>query len=358
MVGHLDVAAFFLTLAAVSVFTRPVRTLIHEAGHAFAAKAMGQVVRQARIGSGPIRHKLRFGGVVFEIASFSWTGGQVQFFSPDKPAGPVASRFIFAAGSLANGFTAVAAFGFAYLLQGIGVLATAFAAFSIFNLYMGFYNLIPRNTGDNESMPSDGRQLLNTFKPCRSPDPELLQLGRASSYGHIGLYSEALAVAKIDWQASPLKVVLAAMILHLLSRAEGDHAAIDFYLAHEVELLPVENSSPDDKAGFPWLWANVAWSAVKLGEPDLADRVGHMAEAAMAAAPDHPEIQGTYGAWLISIDRPEEGIPHLVGATRMIESSIDKADFCRFIARGLRRKGDEQRAAQYDALQAYLKSKP
>lgn len=74
--------------------------------------------------------------------------------------------------------------------------------------------------------------------------------------------------------------------------------------------------------------------------------------------PDRDEFRGTYGAWLVSVGRSDEGLPLLVQAARGIDNTIDKADFCDFIARAWHQKSNPQRAATYDALAVHLWAKP
>jgi Zn-dependent protease len=351
--------SLFLTImVATSIPTLPLRILIHEAGHAFAARLVGQVVWQARIGSGPIRKAFRAGGVVFEIRAIPWTGGFVRHFSSGHPASRLSRAFITAAGPLANLLTAVVALGFSYLCQGIGVLAAAFAGFGLFSLFVGVYNLIPRRFGDNETVASDGRQLLNLLKPQTPPSPLARRMQDAAGYSYMGRYDDAVATAMNDWQSTPLKLFFANQILHNLSRGRGDRAAIDFYLANAREFEDHDDADADTRSGLAWIWANIAWSAVKLGDPAFSDLAKRLVDAAIAIVPDRDEFRGTYGAWLVSVSRSGEGVPLLVQAARGIDNNIDKADFCDFIARAWRQENDPQRAATYDALAAHLRTKP
>jgi len=347
---------FMLIMAVTSLPTLPLRILIHEAGHAFAARLMGQIVWQARIGSGPIRQRLRLLGVVFEIRAYPWMGGLVNFFGPAEPVGRPAEAFIIAAGPLANVLAAVIAFGLNYLCQWVGVVAAVFAGFGAFNLLVAIYNLVPRRFGDNETVASDGRQLLNTLKRRAIPNPPIRQMRLAAGYSYMGRYGDAATTAMNEWQATPLKFFFAIQILHNLSRGQGDRAAIDFFFANESEFQERDETDTTIKSNLAWVRANVAWSALKLDDPALSELAGRMAEAAIAAVPDHVEMRGTYGAWLVSVGREEEGLPLLVGAARGIDSTIDKADFCDFIARAWRQKGDPKKAAQYEALQAHLRT--
>jgi len=358
ILGDLDKSpersAFLLIMLATSFPTLPVCILIHEAGHAFAARLTGKIVSEARIGSGPVRRRLRIGDVIFEIRAYPWMGGLVKFFSPSEQSSRAAEAFIIAAGPFANIAAAVVAFGLSYFFQTLGVVAAALAGFGIFNMFIAIYNLVPRSAGDIESVPSDGRQLLDTLKPRAKADPVWRQVQRLSGYGHMGRYDEAVAAARDDWQRSPLKFFIASLIQHNLSRGQGERAALAFYFTHEDAFQVRDDLNSDDRASLAWVWANAAWSAIKLDDPGLAELAGRMAAAAIATVPDRPETEGTYGAWLVSTGRAKEGLPLLLRAVRTIHNPVDKADFCTFLARGWRREGNERRAAQYDALRAHL----
>ncbi len=349
------VFTFMSIMAAVSIPTLPLRIFIHEAGHAFAARLVGQVVWQARIGSGPIRHRLRIGGVVFEIRAYPWMGGLVKFFGPVRPAGRIGEAFIIAAGPLANLMAAIISFALSYICQCVGVLAAAFAGFGAFNLFVAVYNLIPRRAGDDETVASDGRQLLDTFEARATPNPLLRQMRLAAGYSDLGRYDEAVATAIDNWRATPLKLFFAVQILHNLSRGRGDRAAIDFYLAHHAEFEDHEDADAETRSSLAWVWANVAWSALKLADPAFCELANRLAAAAFVVVPDRDEIRGTYGAWLVSVGRSGEGLPLLVQAARGIDNAIDKADFCGFIARGWHQRGDAARAELFDALVVHLR---
>ncbi len=351
---------FLLVMAVISVLTLPLRILIHEAGHAFSARLLGQIVSQARIGSGPVRRRLRVAGVNFEIRAYPWMGGIVKFFDPHGSIPRGAKAFIIAAGPLANLLTAAIALDLSYWCQDVGIIAAALAGFGLFNGLIAITNLIPRRFGDNETVPSDGRQLLNMLKPGEPPNPLLLQIYHATEYSYMGRYDDAVAAAKANeqWHTTPLKLFFAIQIFHNLSRGQGERAALDFYFAHQNEFQDPDNVGADALSSLPWIQANVAWSALKLGDPELAELAARMAEAAIAAVPDNPEIVGTYGAWLVSVGRGGEGLPFLVRAARAIGNNIDKADFCRFIASGRYQQGDATRAETYTALEAHIRTLP
>ncbi len=355
-----ETGGFWLMIVVMSVPTLPLRTLIHEAGHAFAARLMGQVVSQARIGCGPVRHKLRAGEVTFEIRAYPWMGGLVRFFDPKGTTHRGAKAFIIAAGPLANLLAAVISFTLSYLCQDVEAIAAIFLGFGFFNALGTVFNLIPSRFGDNETVPSDGRQLLNLFKRGEPPNPRLLQIGRIINYSHMGRYAEAVATAQEnqEWHSPSSKLILAAQILHDLSRSQGNRVALDFYFAHQAEFENPENIDADATSGVPWIQANVAWSALKLGDPAVAELAGRMAEAAIAVVPDKPDMWVVHGAWLVSVDRSDEGLPFLVRAARTISNNIDKADICAFIARGWRQKENASLAQVYEALEAHIRTLP
>lgn len=380
LVSDHDHVLFVLIAAAMSWPTRGLRTLIHEAGHAFAARAVGHDIIRAEVGRGPMRKILRLGDLTFTIRRYAWLGGRVRHFDPRNRGNRAVAILITAAGPLANILTAgvsIAAgaliaraasgwevrtlMDFAMFSAGhppawldpamtaAHILSAACVGFGVFNLFMGLFNLIPQRTGDDETVPSDGQRLLNLLGKATKPaaPPDVLHYVHVCALSDMERHEEVIALALDGWETSRLKHGLATSMMHNLSRGRGDQAVIDFYLAHQDEL----QGDPDKRC---WIDVNVAWSALKLGDSSLAPLAAETAETAMQVVPDHPAALGTYGAWLISVGQAAEGLPLLIGAARTIDNNIDKADFCRFLARGWRAIGDTNRAETTEALAAYL----
>ncbi len=315
------------------------------------------VVWRTQIGSGPVRRKFMTWTVPFDICAYSWTGGRMHHFNPAGQSKRGAMAAIVIAGPTANGLVAILCLALAHLLEPASLASTLLSRFGYLNLIMAIHNLIPRRFEDNESVASDGRRLLDMLvKPPRAADPRRQQLPRIMGYSRLHRYDDMIAAASEAWQAAPLKYLLAAVIAEGLSRTQGDRAALDFYLAHESEFQGGEDLAKDREACLHILQSTIALSALKLGDPAFTRMAEVLSRMAFETDPDKSEMQGTYGAWLVSIDRTDEGLPFLIQGARASESLADKADFCIFLAYAWHRKGDPQRATQYDALQTYLRA--
>ena len=357
--GHASIRTVLLPLLVLTASTTPLRIFVHEAGHALLARMHGHIVWRTQIGSGPVRHKFTIGSIPFETCAYPWTGGRMSHFNPAGPSKRGARAAIVMAGPTANALIATLCLVAANSVVAANVASTLLSTFGYLNLIMAVYNLIPRRFGDNESVASDGQRLLDIlFKPTSDADPRRDQLLQTVGYGALRRYDDMIAAASDAWQTAPLKYMLAAIIAEGLSRTQGDRAALDFYLAHESEFQGGEDIAQDREAHLHILESTIALSVLKLGDPTFTRVAEVLSKAAFDTASDAPEMQGAYGAWLASVDRIDEGLPVLVQGTRKSGSLLDKADFCIFLARAWRQKGDEQRAAQYDALQVHLRAKP
>ncbi len=354
LVGDQGNAAFIAFLFGLPAFlSLPLCIFIHEAGHAFAARLMGQEILQARIGLGPVKRIVRLWGVDFEIRRYSYAGGSVRHFCLRGPATRLQRAFITAAGPLAN----FAAAGVAGIVagglgrdEGAGQMVLAlFGGFAFPQVMMGIYNLIPSRFGDENPVASDGQQLLNLLKRRPDGNPERNKPMLVSALFQLRRYDEAIAMATIGLWDSPYKFVFVAQIVNGLSRSKGDRAVLDFYLAHRDKL-----GSADLLGYRPWILATVAWSALKLGDPAYDAVADSLSGDALAAAPDTAEMQATRGAWLIYSGDNDAGLKLMIPAVREIDSLIDRSELCAFIARGWEHKGDSAQATQYNAVSRHL----
>jgi len=334
---------WLLLMVLFGMLTLPSRFLVHELGHAIAVRLCGYIVTDASVGKGPVSRTLRLFGIVFRIRRYPWMGGHVRYGGRDGYYPGIKTVFIAAAGPAANLFVGITAFFAA--VQAASVfepLAMILSSFGIFNLFTGVYNLLPMKR-DGE-FKSDGRRIFEAFKPRPVPDPENARFSWLVDLQLAGRHEEVLAEVG-GWHLSPLRGIIACIILWSMARAHGERAAVDFWMQHEPFLSELVDSN------ISRVEIRGAACALRLGDPQFAARVENAVTTWWTVFPDEIEHAGTYGAWLESVGRAEEGIPHLIKAVRETGEPVHKAGLCRFLADGWRQQGDEARAGAYLALE-------
>jgi Zn-dependent protease len=341
--GAAEHLVWLLLMVLFGMFTLPSRFFIHEMGHAVAARLCGHIVTDATVGRGPVSRRIRVLGTVFRIRRYPWMGGYVRHVDREGHYPGIETIFIAAAGPVANILLGVAAFVAAVQTATFfEPLAIILSTYGVFNLLTGLYNLLPGKPAG--SFKSDGRRMLEAFKPREPVYPALTRFLWISALQEVGRHEEALAETG-GWHLSPLRAPMACLILWSLARSRGERAAVDFWMQHEpfFSNLVDSNISRVEIRG--------AACALGLGDPQFATRTEEAVTTWWTVFPDEIEYSGTYGAWLVSVGRAEEGIPRLIKAVRETRELVHKASLCRFLSEGWRQQGDEARASAYLALE-------
>ncbi len=322
----------------------PLATVVHEAGHASAALLLKRRVVRMVIGRGRIWLRLRTGLLSVEVRMRLWAGGQTHYSVAN---GRLSKAVIILAGPAAN--LALAALLFTASLE-LGKdetrdIAAAWAfGLAVLQGLIGLINLAPfvsRNSG----LPSDGLQLVRLLRPVLNPDIDLKDvpaLALAYAYARLGLNAQATECAMKALAQTPGDTQAASMVIHCLSRSQGDQAAIAWWLGSGFE--PGEGASELDIA---FMKANIAWSALKANCGELVELTDINSAEALAAAPDRYEVLGTRGAWLATYSDAHAGASMLVEAARQTSDWRDKADFCGFLARAMERLRHLELAGSY-----------
>ena len=345
-----------LIIVVTAQLTIPIRTFLHEAGHAFVARLMGGTVWEARIGRGPVKSVIRWGGVDFDIRRYGFAGGAVRYVSLTGRLSRLQNAVIIAAGPLANFLSAALAIvtiiPVAFIMRSMVLPSAILGGFALSHLYCGVVNLIP--TKDSDGHSSDGRALWYLARRDYANIPLLDIARRVSALSYLKRYNEAAALAAHNLAPSPFKPIFAVALLDNLALGQGDGAALDYFFAHRADLYCGDNPSPDDIAHRDYVVGNVAWSALKLADKNLLELAGSYSAEAFRTNPKSPGILATRGAWFVSSGLANQGIPLLTKAARAIERTNDKADICRFLASGYRQAGDDARYALYTELAQHL----
>jgi hypothetical protein len=347
-----------LTAWMTVVLCRPALTLLHEAAHALAARALGFPVLEVIVGRGPETAAGRVGRTRWALRRYSFLGGATIFAPPDgAPRWRLA--MIYAAGPMANltGALIVAILGLT-----ISDMTGAAAVFApsilvgliVVNVTMAFNALWPRVGVDNQ--PTDGAQIQILFLPTPKPPDDRLDLLMAAQRLQLaGRFGDAAALTIDRLEVWPNDPCLLGMVIHYTSRAAGDRAAMERYQAVVAQARSgPPRYFPGHEIAVGWLAANIAWSSLKAGEGANLDMIDDELRIALSHLPDAPEVKATLGALFVIRGDPTAGEPLLIEAMRNVEDPVDRADFAEYVARARRAGGWEDRAREVERLGRHI----
>jgi hypothetical protein len=346
----------FSTMVVASLATLPLRIIVHEAGHALAVKAMGKNLISVTIGRGPRLFSKRARGARIEFHRYIFGGGKTRYLSLEDGRGRWRDGVILISGPGANFVGAGLAFWLGALVGNSQTLAAllwtgAFAGAGLSQAATGIFNLVPQRFGDDETVESDGRRLLHLFRRPAPKVTELEQVWRVDGLLRLERFEEAIDLALSVAGKSEYRLLLISQALHGMSRSRGHSSLVQWYLDHEDEIECAKLGANDaGTSAIPWIYATVAWSALETRDSALHGLVDSLSRQAFEAKPAVPEIAGTHGAWLTVQGELESGLALLSAAVRAAQIPLERADFCRYLARGFEMQGDKVRAAGFEAL--------
>ena len=337
------------------VLSWPIYTPIHEAGHAVGAKIAGLHIISLSMGTGPLVWGFRIGGARFELRRYSLGGGRAFFVDFHETTSRWRLALAILGGPLANlafcGLFMIAAM----LLPSddpFDQTSPAVALVSGLALGQGFagiFNLIPFRL--KRGAVSDGAQLFGLLKATPPPDADVAAAARGIRYLSAGKFREAASAFREAARLNPDSPSMLSMVIHCLSRADGNEAAFRFYVENKEAFDRAESTTNKDEVAYlPWMYANIAWCAAKTGDTSALEIAEPFARRAFEANPDAAEMKGTIGAILIEKGEIDAGYPLLLDATRRINDPIDGADFIRYLAKAERAKGDTSLAEDFENL--------
>lgn len=338
-----------------ALLTTVIRTAIHEAGHAGAAAALGAKVLRVTVGHGPIVHQFSWRGVRIDIRRYSFMGGLTQMAWPSGEGSRWRLILVLLAGPGANAAFALLAFWLASTLRH-GWLAIfvspVLSGFGVSQAITAIYNLWP-SASKLSGLPSDGRLILGLLiakTPVGEP-VDGLELGLR--YLAAERYVEAATTFGEVARLQPQGAVNAfAMALHCLGFAEGDEAALAYFLTHRAA-IDAAIAAPDEeqRTQVPWLQVNIAWAVLK-SDPELAEPYSL---AAIEALPDAAPMLATRGSCLVAKGEVAAGRGMLLRAIRLTPSGRDRAEFADALARADRAAGDPERSEAFEDLSRYAR---
>jgi hypothetical protein len=344
---------------ATLVLGEPLDTLIHEAGHALAVRLAGFPLLSIRIGRGPEILAGRLGSTRFSLRRHAMLGGDTQFVVPEgAPTWRQALAFL--GGPLASLCTAIALIVLILARDdGRSLIPGAIAmGFVILSLRTGVNTLWPQTS--SEGQPTDGAQLLALLNPAASAaaEPLLALMAATQRLQLTGRHAQAADLFADKLREWPNDPYLLGMVIHSTSRAAGDKAAMARYRAL-VAAAPAGPPRPFDwhQTMVGWLAANIAWSTIKSGPEADLEVADLELQTALERLPDAPEVKATLGALFVARGESEMGERLLIDALRVIDDPLDRADFCRYVAKARRNRGDVEGAAEAGRLLDHILAK-
>lgn len=354
--GNFDEGLPMLLLVEAALLTTSIRTVVHEAGHALAGRALGARVMRVIVGGGPAWKSILLSGVRVDVRRYTFLGGTTTFYWPQGLQSRWRSIVIILAGPGANALFAGLALWAASAVGGgwVGDLVqpvlAGLGASQAFTAALDLWPIKPKLNG----IPSDGRQIWALLTARLSP-PDALAVTLQRAQGHLSEQRFAEAAAAF-WEVAQLKLDAAdalALALHCLNRAHGEAAALAFFRDHRAAFeAAMATTDPAQTACVPYLQANIAMPAVS-SDLALADAYS---QAALSALPEAPPMIGTRGACLVAMGELAAGREMLIRAIRASTSGSDRSEFADALARTDRGNGDAASAEAFEDLARYARA--
>ena len=353
--GNLHDALPMLILVEAALLSSWIRTVVHEGGHALAAKALGAHVVRVTVGGGPTWKSIRLGQTRVDVRRYTFLGGATLFLWPEGSRGRWRSILIILAGPAANVVFAGLALWASSAFHGgwrEDFVQPALGGLGVSQAFTAVVNLWPM-TSTLSGLQSDGRQIL-AFLTAKPSPPDAFTEAAQRAQGH--LFAERYAAAaEAFWEAAQLKPdapYAFALTLHCLNRAQGDVAALTFFRSHRAAFeTSMTTTNEADRALVPYLQANIAMPALS-GDLALADLYS---QAALNALPEAPPMVGARGAYLVATGEIAEGREMLLRAIRSSDVGSDRAELAEALARAARAAGDAERAGAFEDLGRYAR---
>lgn len=344
-------AQFWLFLALILPAVL-IGATIHETAHLLAARAVGAVVYQIKIGGGAILWRRHFRTLSVEIGANPLQGGQVLcVFPPGRWARWKRGCILVAGGAAELTVAAILVGLMAWLNRGDDppdlLLAALFTQAFVMTL-TALSNLSPVDLVKGP-LDSDGKQLW-ALPRLTGEDPAYHQALSTAAMVNSGRLDEAADKARSAWEADPQQGYLLGIAIHSIGVTAGPDAAVDYFLANRHRI-------PAGAEGPLWsfAFANAAWHMVKADRSDAKAAAVELSDKAFAATPDDPPIMATEGAVRLWAKRDPASETLIMRALPQMTSDDDKAEFCEVLARWRIADGESAGGEEFAALARHLR---
>jgi len=345
---------FLLNLFLITLFLI-FSVLPHELGHAIVGWALGWRVYQIVIGVGKPLFKRRWFGILFDFRTVPLAGA--TWMTPKDTRWFRVKRFLSVlAGPAVNVGMALAVI---LIWQGslsdfdFDALPSPVRLFLWANLWVAVANLWPHQSKSGFSLPSDGKQLLQTLS-FKKESIEQVQAMRYALEAALCRERGDLAGAR-SWCEKGL--ALYPEDRHLLNLSGVNHLdEQDYPKARDVFLKLLARDDLPKGSRFLFL-NNLAYADALSDNPAWIAEADAYSNDAYAALPWVAAVVGTRGTVLVAKGNLEEGMNLLRKSMADAESPRNKAENACHMAIALARCGRNSEARNYLDLAAKLDGK-
>lgn len=325
-------------------------TFLHELGHVFFGKLAGFRIFAIELGIGQVALEFKRFAVRWRIRKLP-VGARVFGFPADIRGFRLRRTFFILGGPAVNALLLLLAWKYREfdtrpnqtILSSLEPMRCALFLNALFLAI----NLLPFRAGGPEGrIPSDGLAIWLTWKLPRQA------LSEVKSIYYLFEAEESRREHKIENAIAWLEKGLLEL---------PDNTALVFtratYLIHQNKLqdarqalLGLRATLADNKALFPLLLNNIAYTDALIGTPELLGEADEFSQQALKNAPWHVYFKGTRGWVLVQLGRFDEGVALLKEALREHSDSDAKAKIACFLGIAEQRQGRLDESKKYFAL--------
>lgn len=343
----------------VFLSSRLLTIVVHEAGHAIAARLAGMKVVAISIGSGPVIMVRHWKGIRLEIHKFLLTRGAAASYHPGDQAGRAPEALMLLGGVMGNavvlavGILICSTYYTRHIADHLALVAIVFGILGSQAIAVAV-NIFPRESRFRYGMvQSDGKRLLALAKKDEFVRGVMVKRLLLLGMLHLenGRYDKAVAHYESSWDFVVQNSVLFLSYIYCLAMSEGPHAVLACYFDRQRFF---QSNKTEDPAHVALFDNNVAWAALTANDSNFLELADSLSGKAVELAPDFAPFQGTRGAVLVQMGDHEAGLSLLRLAIRGNGFIGGKALLAPWIAKAERAMGAGNLADEYCRLAQYL----
>lgn len=295
----------------------------HELGHSIAAWLLGWDIFRITFGIGPCWTKWRIAGILIRFRLIP-DGGSVSAFSLRQRNWRICRLIFIAAGPLMNLAIAILAVEFAGGWRQFidDLFASTWSTLGVASAFTFIVNLIPQTVWTHEGTSvSDGLQIARLlFKPL--PSERIRRTSYYLAQGAALMANDDAEQAVKIFSTAHIEYPEDASIAVSLSAALMKAGKVDEGRSLVCRLLQLHTGEGPISAT---LRNNLAWADLLIGSPALLGEADEASTAALSFAPWEACFQGTRGAVLAFIGKPDKALHFLRQAIKDADQRSDRS---------------------------------